>query len=114
MTYNDHHTIVEHLETPTEHCSLSESRTAFRSPVYLSQPHELPHRDLPALREDSAGWPDTMGAAQPYMYSADQRSDSRFPEAPFDPRAVTRASWEPKPKKPQQNGPFISFNRHPE
>ncbi|KAI0387597.1 hypothetical protein F5Y04DRAFT_267700 [Hypomontagnella monticulosa] len=54
-----------------------------------------------------------MGVQQPYMYDSDRR-DSRLPEKPFDPKAVTRASWEPKPKKPKQNGPLISFNRHPD
>ncbi|KAI2636985.1 hypothetical protein GGS26DRAFT_464077 [Hypomontagnella submonticulosa] len=54
-----------------------------------------------------------MGAQQPYLYDSDRR-DSRLPEKPFDPKAVTRASWEPKPKKPKQNGPLISFNRHPD
>lgn len=54
-----------------------------------------------------------MGAQQPYMYSA-QRNDGRFPETTFDPKAITRASWEPKPKKPKPEGPLVSFNRHPE
>lgn len=48
------------------------------------------------------------------MYDADRRYDSRFPASTFDPKAVTRASWEPKPQKPKQNGPLISFNRHPD
>ncbi|KAI0840833.1 hypothetical protein F5Y06DRAFT_231537 [Hypoxylon sp. FL0890] len=55
-----------------------------------------------------------MGAQQPYMYDPDRR-DSRSPEKPFDPKAVTRASWEPQPKKKKkQDGPLISFNRHPD
>jgi len=53
------------------------------------------------------------GVNQPFLYES-EKLDSRFPEAPFDPKAVTRASWEPKPRKPKQNGPLISFNRHPE
>jgi hypothetical protein len=48
------------------------------------------------------------------MYSAEQRNSSRFPEKPFDPKAVTRASWEPKPRKPEPEGPLVSFNRHPD
>lgn len=40
--------------------------------------------------------------------------DVRFPQMPFDPKAVTRASWEPKPIKPKQDGPLMQFNRHPE
>ncbi|CAM1511106.1 Fc.00g086190.m01.CDS01 [Cosmosporella sp. VM-42] len=55
-----------------------------------------------------------MGAQQPYLYSAASQSNSRFPEPRFDPKAVTRASWEPKPRRPKQDGPLISFNRHPD
>ncbi|KAG5953622.1 hypothetical protein E4U53_004409 [Claviceps sorghi] len=29
----------------------------------------------------------------------------------FDPKAVTRASWEPKPRKPTQYGPLVSYSR---
>ncbi|KAI1377559.1 hypothetical protein F4677DRAFT_40658 [Hypoxylon crocopeplum] len=54
-----------------------------------------------------------MGVHQPYLYDSDRR-DSRLPEKPFDPRAVTRASWEPKPKKQKQDGPLIAFGRHPD
>lgn len=55
-----------------------------------------------------------MGTHQPYMYSFAQGNDTRFPETKFDPKAITRASWEPKPKKPKHEGPLVSFNRHPE
>lgn len=54
-----------------------------------------------------------MGVQQPYLYSA-QRNESRFPETVFDPKAVTRASWEPKPRRPKQEGPLVNFNQHPE
>ncbi|KAI1497680.1 hypothetical protein F5X99DRAFT_432752 [Biscogniauxia marginata] len=54
-----------------------------------------------------------MGQPQPYMYDA-PRGDSRSPERKFDPKAVTRASWEPVPKRPKQDGPLVSFNRHPD
>ncbi|KAI1344574.1 hypothetical protein F5Y15DRAFT_366988 [Xylariaceae sp. FL0016] len=54
-----------------------------------------------------------MGFDQPYMYDSDLR-DSRSPGKEFDPKAVTRASWEPKPKKPKQDGPLVNFNRHPD
>ncbi|KAI1658434.1 hypothetical protein F4813DRAFT_356792 [Daldinia decipiens] len=54
-----------------------------------------------------------MGAQQPYLYDAERR-DSRSPEKPFDPKAITRASWQPKPKKKKQKGPFIAFSRHPD
>ncbi|KAI0132349.1 hypothetical protein BJ170DRAFT_592311 [Xylariales sp. AK1849] len=55
-----------------------------------------------------------MGASQqPYLYDLDQ-TDTRFPTKAFDPKAATRASWEPKPKKAKHDGPLISFNRHPD
>ncbi|KAI1180715.1 hypothetical protein F4777DRAFT_259549 [Nemania sp. FL0916] len=54
-----------------------------------------------------------MGAQQPYMYDSVYR-DSRLPEKEFDPKAVTRASWEVKPKKPKKKGPLVSFGRHPD
>ncbi|KAK3944798.1 hypothetical protein QBC46DRAFT_278791 [Diplogelasinospora grovesii] len=52
-------------------------------------------------------------APPPYMYSA-VKNDERFPQKPFDPKAVTRASYERKPPKPKQEGPLVSFNRHPD
>ena len=54
------------------------------------------------------------GAAPHFMYGAEPRNDSLFPRSSFDPKAVTRASWEPKPRKTQPTGPLVSFNRHPE
>ncbi|KAI1133785.1 hypothetical protein F5Y10DRAFT_5160 [Nemania abortiva] len=54
-----------------------------------------------------------MGAQQPYMYDSGRR-DSHLPEKEFDPKAVTRASWEVKPKKPKKKGPLVAFNRHPD
>ncbi|SPO02617.1 uncharacterized protein DNG_05290 [Cephalotrichum gorgonifer] len=36
------------------------------------------------------------------------------PTKPFDPKAVTRASWEPQPKRPKKKGPLVGFNRHPD
>ncbi|KAI0206318.1 hypothetical protein F4808DRAFT_406867 [Astrocystis sublimbata] len=54
-----------------------------------------------------------MGPQQPYMYDA-VRVDSQFPEKPFDPKAVTRASWEVKPKTPKKKGPLVTFGRHPD
>lgn len=55
-----------------------------------------------------------MSSGQPYMYSATASDDSRFPTSKFDPKSVTRASWEPKPKRKPQNGPLLNFNTHPE
>ncbi|KAI0543006.1 hypothetical protein GGR58DRAFT_5163 [Xylaria digitata] len=54
-----------------------------------------------------------MGAQQPYMYDSDRR-DSRLPQKEFEPKAVTRASWEVKPKKPKKKGPLVTFGRHPD
>ncbi|KAH8681414.1 hypothetical protein BX600DRAFT_446499 [Xylariales sp. PMI_506] len=53
------------------------------------------------------------GSQQPYLYDSD-RSDRMSPVKVFDPKAVTRASWEPKPQKKKQNGPLIGFNLHPD
>lgn len=56
-----------------------------------------------------------MVATQPpFMYQAVKKDDDRFPTTPFDPKAVTRASWEAKKLKPKPDGPLVSFNRHPE
>ncbi|EWZ46873.1 uncharacterized protein FOBCDRAFT_154365 [Fusarium oxysporum Fo47] len=49
----------------------------------------------------------------PFLYSA-VHSDSRFPEPKFDPKAVTRASWEPPKQRKKPDGPLVSFNRHPD
>ncbi len=56
------------------------------------------------------------GAQQPFLYQPEKYGeDARFPTKAFDPKAVTRASYEVKPKKKKkQNGPLISVNRHPE
>lgn len=51
---------------------------------------------------------------EPYLATYTQE-DHRSPSKPFDPKAVTRASWEPtRKKKPKKNGPLLSFNRHRE
>ncbi|OHF03387.1 hypothetical protein CORC01_01440 [Colletotrichum orchidophilum] len=52
-------------------------------------------------------------AHQPYLYNV-VSNNSRFPEPKFDPKAVTRASWEPQPRKPKPEGPLVTFNRHPD
>ena len=54
------------------------------------------------------------GPRQPFMYEAVKRDDDRFPPMEFDPKAVTRASYEPKKPKPKPDGPLVSFGRHPE
>lgn len=55
-----------------------------------------------------------MAPSQPYTYSATASDDARFPVSTFDPKAITRASWEPKPKRQPQVGPLVNFNTHPE
>ncbi|TGJ81008.1 hypothetical protein E0Z10_g7769 [Xylaria hypoxylon] len=54
-----------------------------------------------------------MGVQPPYMYDSDRR-DSWLPQKEFDPKAVTRASWEVKAKKPKKKGPLVAFGRHPD
>uniref|UniRef100_A0A093VJL1 Protein translocase subunit SecA n=1 Tax=Talaromyces marneffei PM1 TaxID=1077442 RepID=A0A093VJL1_TALMA len=33
---------------------------------------------------------------------------------PFNPKAVTQASWTPRPQSTPQEGPLVNFNRHPD
>jgi len=53
------------------------------------------------------------GTRPPFIYEPVQE-DERFPRQSFDPKAVTRASYESKPRKPKRKGPLIAVNRHPE
>ncbi|KAK4193673.1 hypothetical protein QBC35DRAFT_526953 [Podospora australis] len=53
------------------------------------------------------------GSPPPYMYTH-VREDERFPQTVFDPKAVTRASYEKKKPKPKPKGPLVSINRHPD
>lgn len=55
-----------------------------------------------------------MGVQQPFMYEAVNRDENRFPATTFDPKAITRASYETKKPKPKPKGPLVSVNRHPE
>lgn len=54
-----------------------------------------------------------MREQPPFLYDPVKQDVSR-PYNDFDPKAVTRASRTPKPPKPKQEGPLISFNQHPE
>ncbi|KAK4176904.1 hypothetical protein QBC36DRAFT_328210 [Triangularia setosa] len=54
------------------------------------------------------------GSNQPYMYDPVLKDDERFPVPMFDPKAVTRASYEQKKPKPKPKGPLVSINRHPD
>lgn len=51
---------------------------------------------------------------QPFLYDQEKYDDARFPPTTFDPKAVTRASWEVKPPRPKQEGPLVNFNQHPD
>lgn len=53
------------------------------------------------------------GPRQPFIYEAVQ-DDERFPAKEFDPKAVTRSSYEKKKPKAKPKGPLVSVNRHPE
>ncbi|KAL3462912.1 hypothetical protein BJX64DRAFT_258412 [Aspergillus heterothallicus] len=51
----------------------------------------------------------------PYMYG--HPDDFRFKgptDRPFNPRAVTEASWTRPAPKPKHKGPLVNFNRHPD
>lgn len=56
-----------------------------------------------------------MGVEPPFIY--DKPSTYTF-DGPtsrgFNPKAVTQASWAPKASKAKQDGPLVSFNRHPD
>ncbi|KAK0715011.1 hypothetical protein B0H67DRAFT_513851, partial [Lasiosphaeris hirsuta] len=55
------------------------------------------------------------GAKPPFLYASVQDDkDERFPTKPFDPKAVTRASYDTKAPKPKKAGPLVSINRHPD
>ncbi|KAM7204533.1 hypothetical protein V8F33_001497 [Rhypophila sp. PSN 637] len=54
------------------------------------------------------------GTRQPFIYEAVKNDDSRFQSTTFDPKAVTRASYEKKAPKPRPEGPLVTINRHPD
>jgi hypothetical protein len=54
-----------------------------------------------------------MGVEPPFMYRP-VKSDKSTLSSHFDPKAVSRASFDPSPSRPKQQGPLISFNQHPE
>lgn len=89
--------------------------TAFQSlyPSFISISISISRSSLPLEGIATMG-----GANAPFLYQAERNyydSDGRFPRSSFDPKAVTRASWEPKPPpSPKKDGPLVSFNRHPE
>ena len=56
-----------------------------------------------------------MGGVQPpFLYDPIKTEGPRSPYREFDPKAVTRASYTPKPPRPKHEGPLVNFNQHPE
>jgi hypothetical protein len=57
-----------------------------------------------------------MGAQQPFLYQSERYGDmyDGFPSTPFDPKAVTRASFQTTRPRPKPDGPLVNINRHPE
>ncbi|PBP22330.1 hypothetical protein BUE80_DR006876 [Diplocarpon rosae] len=55
-----------------------------------------------------------MGIQPPYLYDAIKTEGPRSPYHEFDPKAVTRASNTPKPRRQKHEGPLVSFNQHPD
>lgn len=56
-----------------------------------------------------------MGGQPPYLYDAPRRESAMGLQTTFNPKAVTMASRQPPPSpKKKQEGPFISFNQHPD
>ncbi|KAF4636380.1 hypothetical protein G7Y89_g1688 [Cudoniella acicularis] len=48
-----------------------------------------------------------MGVQPPFLYDPIKIKE-------FDPKAVTRASQQPKPRRVKPEGPLVSFNQHPD
>ncbi|KAK5101873.1 hypothetical protein LTS08_004332 [Lithohypha guttulata] len=56
-----------------------------------------------------------MAVAPPFIYDKPSSYTFDGPQSRgFNPKAVTYASWTPKQTKVKQDGPLISFNRHPD
>ncbi len=56
-----------------------------------------------------------MGVEPPFIY--DRPSTYTFggpTQRGFNPKAVTEASWAPRPANPKPDGPLIDFNKHPD
>lgn len=57
------------------------------------------------------------GTSQPFLYDYDPvrySTDNRLPPKLFDPKAITRASFDKPKPKPKPDGPLVSFNVHPD
>ncbi|TVY39760.1 hypothetical protein LSUB1_G003359, partial [Lachnellula subtilissima] len=55
-----------------------------------------------------------MGVEPPFLYNSVKSDGPRSPYRDFDPKAVSRASYQSKPPRPKSNGPLVSFNKHPD
>ncbi|KAH7313042.1 hypothetical protein BKA65DRAFT_151054 [Rhexocercosporidium sp. MPI-PUGE-AT-0058] len=55
-----------------------------------------------------------MGVEPPFLYDPIKTEGPRSPYREFDPKAVTRASYTPKPQRPKHEGPLVNFNQHPD
>ncbi|CZR62234.1 uncharacterized protein PAC_12131 [Phialocephala subalpina] len=51
--------------------------------------------------------------APPYLYDA-VKTDRNAPYREFDPHAISRASFQAKPRMKKPEGPLVSFNQHPD
>ncbi|TVY46906.1 hypothetical protein LOCC1_G003386 [Lachnellula occidentalis] len=55
-----------------------------------------------------------MGVEPPFLYNAVKSAGPRSPYRDFDPKAVSRASYQPRAPRPKPDGPLVSFNKHPD
>ncbi|KAB8278558.1 hypothetical protein BDV30DRAFT_203216 [Aspergillus minisclerotigenes] len=56
-----------------------------------------------------------MGESPPFLYGTPSAYRFDGPtDRPFNPKAVTQASWTRPPSKPKPKGPLVNFNRHPD
>ncbi|KAG4435685.1 hypothetical protein IFR05_008820 [Cadophora sp. M221] len=55
-----------------------------------------------------------MGVEPPFLYDPIKTEGPNSPYREFDPKAITRASYTPKPPRPKHEGPLVNFNQHPD
>ncbi|KAF7125767.1 hypothetical protein CNMCM5793_002060 [Aspergillus hiratsukae] len=54
-------------------------------------------------------------SSPPFLYGPPSSNSFYGPtDRPFNPKAVTEASWTRPQPKPKQKGPYVSFDRHPD
>ena len=55
------------------------------------------------------------GSSPPFLYGSQSAYNFYGPtDRPFNPKAVTQASWTRPQPKPKPKGPLVNFNRHPD